>query len=281
MKAYSRVVSLVPSITETFFDLGLGEKIVGITDYCIYPAEKLSGIPRINGPKDADFQKILFLEPDLVVANQEENCKETILGLQKQGIDVLLFFPKTVSDVLEDMWKIAELFNNSASFEVIRNIERTLDWVQAAAQNVQKVRYFCPIWQGVLESGPYYWMTFNKNTYSNDLLSICGGENCFENRRRKYPIEADLGLISPEANEGRDDRYPRIAMQELIEANPELIILPSEPYSYSEKEISQFEDILKRGNPEWAGRILNIDGSLITWSGTRLAKALDALPELF
>ena len=91
-----RVVSLVPSMTESLFDLGLGDVVVGITDYCIYPAELLKNLPRVGGTKDVSEDEILDLKPDFVIANQEENSRQLVEKLEAAGIRVWVTFPKSV-----------------------------------------------------------------------------------------------------------------------------------------------------------------------------------------
>ena len=82
-------------------------------------------------------------------------------------------------------------------------------------------------------------MTFNADTYAHDLLRICGGENVFAERERQYPLKADLGEAEPmlpmiRASAGRDTRYPRVTMEEVEAAQPDVILLPSEPFQFTE-----------------------------------------------
>ncbi|MCK4725518.1 MAG: ABC transporter substrate-binding protein, partial [Anaerolineales bacterium] len=121
-----RVVSLVPSLTESFFDLGLGDYVVGITDYCIYPKEKLVNLPRVGGTKNARIEDILLLKPDLVIANRDENNRDTAEYLKAAGIPVWVTFPLTIADVLADLRDIAGLFQNSAAFIQIDILERAI-----------------------------------------------------------------------------------------------------------------------------------------------------------
>src|SRR5215813_10122637 len=90
-----RVVSLVPSVTESLFDLNLGDRLIAITDYCVYPEAGVARLPRIGGTKNPDVGRIINLSPDLVIANQEENRKEDVLALQEAGIPVWVMFPRT------------------------------------------------------------------------------------------------------------------------------------------------------------------------------------------
>jgi ABC-type hemin transport system substrate-binding protein len=108
-----------------------------------------------------------------------------------------------------------------------------------------------------------------------------GGENCFANRERRYPLEADLGKGRPELPGERDTRYPRIGREEIIAAQPEIIFLPSEPYPYDERHCQEMVEIFTETPAGRSGRVYLVDGTLITWHGTRLARALEELPEFF
>lgn len=275
-----RVVSLVPSLTESLFELGLGE-VVGVTNYCLYPEEALAGIPRLGGTKNPDVEAILALKPDIVLANQEENSPGPIEMLRAAGIPVWLSFPHTVQQALDDLWYLAGLFHSAAAASRLKSLAMAVDWARSAAAALPGVRYFCPIWQHSGEDGDEWWMVFNQDTYSHDLLSLCGGENVFAHRQRRYPLAADLGEADAEPSGGRDVRYPRVSAAEIEQANPELIILPSEPYGFGVQDAARMMDLWPDIQAIRQGRVVLVDGSLITWHGTRLGKALQVLPAMF
>lgn len=276
-----RVVSLVPSLTESMFDLGLGDCVVGITDFCIYPAQGVAGLPRLGGPKTADLQAILNLQPDLVMANQEENSRELVESLEAAGIKVWVTFPKTLRQAMDVLWTIVGLYQSRGAAIRLETLELTLDWAEEAAKERSTWRYFCPIWQALPEAGssePAWWMTFNQDTYMSDLLRLMGGENLFATRERRYPLLADLSLTAAEPAAGRDTRYPRLALQEILAANPEVIILPDEPFGFDQSHQEHISALLAETSAVKNGKLLRIDGSLLTWHGTRLARALQELP---
>lgn len=281
-----RVVSLVPSLTESMFDLGFGESVVGITDYCIYPAEALRGLPRIGGPKNPRVEDILELKPDLVLANQEENTLKAVEALEAAGVRVWVSFPQTVRQAMDVLWTLAGLFQSSAAATKLRVLEITLEWSESAARQLDPKRYFCPIWQDSTSDGLSWWMTFNDQTYANDVLRIAGGENCFASRLRRYPLSADL-RFSPGQDPGstgegeRDTRYPRLNLDEIRAANPQIILLPSEPYAFGETHKQELCTLLEGTEAVSQGKVFLVDGSLITWHGARLARALHDLPEFF
>jgi ABC-type Fe3+-hydroxamate transport system substrate-binding protein len=237
---------LVPSITESLFDLGIGERVVGATDYCIHPAGPLAAVPRISGPKNPDVERIVALQPDLVIANQEENRQEDVAALQAVGLFVWVTFPRTVTEALEMLWDIALLLQATDRTAGLLTIERAFDWTRRAAQGSEPVRVFYPIWRDP-------WMTISADTYAHDLLRVCAGHNIF----------ADW----------EDDRYPVITLEDVIARSPDVILLPSEPFPFGEAHVAELV-----AHPRLPERILLVDGTLLTWYGTRLGRALQEVP---
>lgn len=275
-----RVVSLVPSMTESLFELGLGASVVGITDYCIHPAEQLAALPRLGGPKNPDVPAILALKPDLVIANREENTPKAVEELEQAGIAVWVSFPKTARQAVEVLWELVEANRDLVAGFKLNMLERALGWSEAAVDSSTPRRVFCPIWQDTTAAGDPWWMTFNGDTYPHDVLRLAGGLNIFADRERRYPLEADLGIADPIPAGERDTRYPRVTVGEVRRLDPEVILLPSEPFSYDESSIAQFEEILPDVSAVRTKCIYPLDGSLLTWHGTRLALALRELPAL-
>jgi iron complex transport system substrate-binding protein len=273
-----RVVSLVPSLTESLFDLGLGSAVVGITDYCIYPEEGIQHLPRLGGPKNPHLEAIQMLKPDLVLANQEENTRQAVETLEASGVAVWVTFPRTVRQAMDVLWALAELFRSDTARVRLQTLELTLDWALSAASERRTVRYFCPIWYE--ETPQPWWMTFNHQTYCHDLLHILGGENIFAERERRYPLAADLGLEPPQEAGKRDTRYPRVTLEEILAGQPEVVLLPDEPFAFDQNQRDQLGNWLASTPAAHAGRIYPVEGSLITWHGTRLARALRDLPNL-
>ena len=215
----TRVVSLVPSITESLFVLGFGETVVGVTDFCTRPAGQLSALVRVGGPKTPDVDVIAELQPDLVIGGWEETAKERVEALSQRGITVWLVFPKTVDDGVDLLRQLLGLYHTDKRVEQINGLQVAVDYARAAADSLPAVKYFCPVWFDQ-HDGLDWWMTFNHDTYMDDLLQLFGGKNVFSARERMYPLEADLGKGSPEPAEGRDTRYPRVSAGEVIAAQP-------------------------------------------------------------
>jgi ABC-type Fe3+-hydroxamate transport system substrate-binding protein len=280
-QAPQRIVSLVPSLTESLFDLGAGRQVVGITDYCIHPAEGVRDVPRLGGPKNPRLDAILALQPDLVLANWEENTRPAVEALQAAGVPVWVTLPLSVRETVDLLHSLAGLLRNPAADLRVRMLDLTLDWAISAAQGRAGVRYFCPIWHDTTSAGQPWWMTFNRRTYCHDLLEVCGGENVFAGRERRYPLAADIGSAVPRPARGGDTRYPRIALGEIVAAQPDVILLPDDPYQFSDEELDQLTRWLAETPAVQQGRIHRVDGSLVTWAGTRVARALQELPAVF
>jgi ABC-type Fe3+-hydroxamate transport system substrate-binding protein len=190
-------------------------------------------------------------------------------------------YPRTVQDVFNLLWDIMDVFHETSMVPRIRLIEYQYDWAQSISQRRENdgdvIKTFVPIWNEPL-------MTFNADTYSHDLLRVCGGTNVFAERERRFPLKADLGQSEPLPEDdarvdGRDTRYPRVTLDEVVAAQPDVILLPSEPYPFDESHIALFKalDIPAAHND----RIHLIDGSYLTWHGTRVAYALNTFPPLF
>ncbi|HUG37557.1 MAG TPA: cobalamin-binding protein [Candidatus Limnocylindrales bacterium] len=248
-----RIVSLVPSITETLFALGLGDAVAGCTIYCTQPAAGVAGKTRVGGEKDPKLDVIRALAPDLVVANVEENVREHVETLRGWDIPVYVVYPRTVA---EGIRLVRELGDVTGAVErgtaLTAELEDALERVRAGRTGAPPARVFCPIWRR-----PY--MTINEDTYVHDMLAVCGGANVFA---------------------GLPTRYPAVTLAEVAMAMPEVILLPDEPYRFRRAHLADFAPY-----PEVPavrdGRIHLMDGKLLSWYGPRIAEALSVLPGFF
>lgn len=247
-----RIVSLVPSITETLFALGAGERIAGVTDYCIHPEDQVGVKPKVGGTKNFSVRRVLELEPDLVVANAEENRKHQVDALEQAGLKVFVTFPKTVDGCLKMIADAAALTGTTEAAEaLLASISRSRIDARARASD-PPARVLCPIWKD-----PY--MTINRDTFVDSVIRSCGGRNIFED--------------SPE-------RYPKFILAEAARRQPDIVILPTEPYHFTELDIPVME---KMGNAVPAcrnHRIYVVQGELLSWYGPRLARALSEISVL-
>lgn len=267
----SRVVSLVPSDTETLFALGLGDLVVGRTRYCIEPSEKVDEIPLVGGTKDVDIDAVMALSPDLVLANQEENSRANLEALAEAGATIFVSFPKRFNDAIAHVARLARLIGADRDKTLPQELLRAGYKCLEREQVPEKISVFVPIWRDPL-------MTFSAHTYSHDILSLAGADNVFADRERKYPLKADLGLSSPLSADQvalRDKRYPRITEEELIARAPDLVLLPDEPYEFGEADKEYFASL-----PIPAARnggIHFVCGKDLFWPGSR---SIEALPRL-
>jgi ABC-type Fe3+-hydroxamate transport system substrate-binding protein len=233
-----RIISLVPSQTELLYDLGLGDRVVGITKFCVHPETWFNSKHRVGGTKKVDFDKLRALKPDLIIGNKEENERKDIQALEKE-------FPVWMSDVrdlpgaLDMIVRVGEITGTTEkATELKAGIENAFAQLRPIEPSLTAA-YF--IWRE-----PY--MTAGHGTFVNDMLSRCGLINVF-----------DSG----------DARYPEVTPQELAEADPEVMLLSSEPYPFKEKHIAELNMICP-GTP-----VRLVDGEFFSWYGSRLLQAPD------
>jgi ABC-type hemin transport system substrate-binding protein len=248
-----RIVSLVPSLTEALFAFGAGERVVGVTRFCEEPAALLAALPKVGGTKDPDRAAIVALRPELVVASSEENRAEDVAALRDAGLTVLVTHYPSVAAALAGLIELAGIVGAGAALaSAWRDQARTLVTARNAAA-LRPVRYFCPIWRR-----PY--MTARGDTYMADLLARAGGVDA-------APSNGAL-------------HYNPIALDEVMAARPEIILLPDEPFRFQPRHAADFAAYTDA--PAVAQqRIICFDGKLLTWYGPRIPAALRFFGELF
>ncbi|HEY1813213.1 MAG TPA: helical backbone metal receptor [Kofleriaceae bacterium] len=248
-----RIVSLVPSDTYSVIALGAGDRLVGRTSYC----EHGDGATIVGGTKDADPDQILALEPDLVIANQEENSRKPLEALAGK-VPVLVSLPRTVEQGIAHLARLARILETGA--ELVRR-----GYALEPAEP-RRASVFAPIWMDPL-------MTINGDTFGSDVLARAGLTNVFGERLRLYPLAADLGKGDVVEATGRDVRYPRLSLGELAARAPgiDAIVLPDEPHAFS----SEDEAVLLAAVP--AARVVRTSGKDLFWYG---AWSIDAMPRV-
>lgn len=227
-----KVISLVPSITEALFDLGLTEnEVIGRTKFCIHPADKVKNVQIIGGTKNLNIEKIKSLKPDIILANKEENVKEQVEALMT-GFKVVVYNTETVEDNYYLVKNLGLLFNKEERAQIFNlKIYEVLN--QAKIHTKIKTAYL--IWKN-----PY--MTVGSDTFIHNILSEIGFENIFSHK----------------------PRYPEIRVEDLAEAD--VIMLSSEPFPFKEKHIAEIKEFY----PD--KKILIVDGEAFSWYGTHIAK---------
>ena len=243
-----RIVSLVPSWTETLFALGLGERVVGVTRFCIEPAATAS-LPKIGGTKNPDIRGIVALAPDLVIANAEENRREDIENLRAAGIPVFTTYPRKVSQAVESIIKLGTVLGcEAAAGAMAREIVLAISEIETQVGVWAKLRFrvFCPIWKNP-------WMAFNGDTYAHDVLRMLGYNNIF----------ASAG-----------ERYPRTTIEEALVLRPDFVMLPDEPYEFGAKDVEELKPALPAA---LSRRVVLISGRDLHWYGARMTTGLKTL----
>ncbi len=232
-----KIVSLVPSQTELLAYLGLGKEVAGITKFCIHPDEWFHSKTRVGGTKNVNFSKIDEINPDLIICNKEENTERDVRQLMKK-------YPVWTSDIhnLEDALSMI----NSIG-EITRTVEMAGNLIHQIRNNFELIRENKPkpvkvvylIWKT-----PF--MAAGKDTFIDFMLSQCNFINvCNE----------PLG------------RYPEISSSQITELQPELILLSSEPFPFTEKHLEDFKAQFPKSAP------VLVDGEYFSWYGSRLLSA--------
>lgn len=250
-EAAQRIVSLVPSLTETLFALGCARTVVGVTRYCTEPAEAVKRVERVGGTKNPDCERIRALRPDLVVVNAEENRREDFEALERSGLTVFVSFSHRARDVVELIRKLGVLTATVAAAQTLGDeIAAVLQQIERHSTSARR-RVFCPIWKNP-------WMSFNQETYADDMLWLAGGANvCRE----------------------RTERYCTVELDDIAAADPEVILLPDEPYVFAPKDLASLAP-LSATSAHRHHRIHFIDGKALSWYGPRTATALRYLERI-
>ena len=257
-----RVVSLVPSDTLNVIALGAGERLVGRTRYCDAPAS----VPVVGGTKDVDVEAVCRLEPDLVLANQEENSRAHVEELIRRQLNVYVAFPKTVAQGLAQLARLAKILESGAGL-----VRRGYAALAAPPPAGPPLRAFVPIWMEPL-------MTIGGETFISDALRVAGAENVFADRLRRYPIAADLrGQPAGDPGE-RDVRYPRVTLDEVVARAPQIVLLPDEPHPFSEQdaEVVRALDLPAAR----AGKVRLCGGRDLSWPGAQSIEGMGRLRAL-
>jgi ABC-type Fe3+-hydroxamate transport system substrate-binding protein len=259
-------VSLVPSDTFNVAALGCASALVGRTDYCDLPSDVVAAVQSVGGTKNPRIDDIVRLEPDLVLANQEENTRSDLEALAARGVRIYVAFPRRVADGLAHLARLARLFGVEAAPVARELLKRGYDELRAAEiarGEVRAVRTFCPIWMDPL-------MTIHGETFISDMLDLCGASNVFADRLRRYPLAADLGRaapLPPAKIVGRDVRYPRVTVEEVIARAPELVLLPDEPHPFTAADAEVFRSLAIPAAGR--GAIVPMSGKDLCWYGAR------------
>ena len=238
MDPHNRIISLVPSLTELLIDLGLKERLIGRTRFCVHPKEEVEEIPIMGGTKNPRLDKIKAAEPDYIIANKEENRKEHIEELGKD-FKVKLTDIASIEDALITIHELGkELQVAEEAAKLIKSINEAME--EIPNEPPLRTAYF--IWKDP-------WMTVGSDTYIHNVMQHWNLENVF----------------------GGQDRYPKVNFYELAEKDPELILLSSEPFPFEDKHLAEFEEAF----PDT--RTLLVEGEWFSWYGSHMLHSFQRL----
>lgn len=256
-----RIISLAPSNTEILFALGLGDRVVGVTEYCNYP-EEAKAKPLVGGFRTVDVERIVALEPDLILADDIHEAK-VIPALEALGLTVVALAPVTIDEVLGDLSLVGKITGKSEeAASLIASLESRVKAVTDKTDNLpvnQRPRVFYTVWHDPL-------MTAGSGTHFEDLIQKAGGNN----------VARDL------------DGYVDISLEAVIVANPEVMITGVGHGSGDDLPFRflQDEPTLRDTDARLNNRVYQVDADLVSRPSPRLVEALEVFakyihPELF
>ena len=269
-----RVVSLVPSVTETLFEIGAASRIVGRTRYCVAPDPDVRAIEKIGGTKDPDIARIIALQPDLVLANREENRKQDIEQLRAAGVPVFVDEPCTVEQGLAMVSMLGRILDSEERADAI--VRRGAQQLSSIAQRLRELeeqnahrvkprprwrpRVLAFIWRDP-------WMVAGAHTYISDMIKTLGGT---------LPNE-DALLTGPLRERVATERYFKVEASDVAALAPDILLFPDEPYSFTEGDLAYWRDRSLIVPAAREGRLRLCSGQDLAWFGSRTPGALARL----
>jgi iron complex transport system substrate-binding protein len=262
-----RIVSMAPSTTEILFALGLGSRVVGVTDYCNYPPivnelKRNGSLAVIGGYWTPDVEKIVALRPDLVIGYASVPSHiEVVRTLESMNVTALLLFPRYLNDVFDNIVLIGKACGKlREAQELVDQLKARVESVVEKVHSLPKVKVYFELWfNPLMSAGP--------GTFIDELIGLAGGENVFHDVQSSWPV---------------------VDSEQVILKNPEVIVLPDTYMSDYNVSIEQV-----KSRPGWQvisavkdSRIYFIDDDMIFRPGPRLVDALETLaryihPEAF
>lgn len=258
-----RVVSLVPSVTETIFALGAGERLVGRTRYCISPDPEVRSVEKAGGTKNPDIAKIVALQPDLVLANREENRREDIEALRAMGLNVYVDEPVEIEQALSQVRLLGLLLDAEVAAQVLvdrgvralaRAKERQQDLEDANALRMNPRPHVRPRTLAFIWKNP--WMAAGGKTYIGSLIEALGGEHLLKRSEK---------------------RYPEISPERVRELQPDILLFPDEPYAFRAPDLDFWREEFPDVPAVAQNRLRLCDGQDLCWFGARTPDGLERL----
>jgi iron complex transport system substrate-binding protein len=247
-----KIVSLAPNITEILFSLGLDQEIVGVSIHCNFP-ERVQSRVRVGSYISLDFEKIVSLKPDLIIATGAGNTRDMVERLDRLGFPTYVIFPKNIEDVIRSVGHLSQLVGREKEgVDIIQEMKRRRERVVELTQGLPRPRVFLQIGEAPI-------VTVGKNSFADDLIRLAGGKNVAGNEK---------------------ERYPRFGMEEILKRSPEVILIssmnPGGNYQRVVQEWSRWKTIPAVKN----GRIHLIDSDLIDRPSPRIIEGLEEMARI-
>jgi len=244
----ARIVSLVPSITETLIDLGLRDQLVGRTGFCIHPREGVRGIAKVGGTKDVRLDAVRALQPTHVIVNIDENEAPTVVALREFVPHVVVTHPNTPADNLALYRLLGGIFGRAEAAEAMcAQLQEQLDAIRRVDWPAEHVLYL--VWKDP-------WMTVASDTYIAATLAAVGWQ-------APHPPGGEHGAT----------RYPRLDDIDAEAMRVDRLLLATEPYRFRESHVQELRRRL-------GGKAVDlIDGEWTSWYGSRAIAGLAKLAQ--
>jgi iron complex transport system substrate-binding protein len=247
-----KIISLAPNVTEILFGLGLDQEIVGVSIHCNFPQKAQSKV-RVGSYISLDFEKIVSLNPDLIIATGAGNTKDMVARLEHLGFPTYVIFPKDIEGVMRSVGHLSQLVGREKEGEaIVQEMKRRREKVVALTLGLPRPRVFLQIGEAPI-------VTVGENSFADDLIRLAGGENVAGNEK---------------------EMYPRFGMEEILKRSPEVILIssmnPRENYQKVLQEWSRWKTIPAVKN----NRVYLIDSDLIDRPSPRIIEGLEEMARL-
>src|SRR3989338_616547 len=248
-----RIVSLAPNVTEILFALGLGDKIVGVTNFCNFPEEAKSK-EKVGMLLNPSLEKIISLKPDLIIWNTEGENKQTFLKLSELGLKIFIISPQRIETIFDSIINIGNICGkNKNAEELVAGMKKKLNFLKKQLNGVKKTKVLF-----LLDLKPL--ISVSKNSFHGELIEFAKGEN--------------IDNSSP-------DRYPKISMEEIVNKEPEVIIVSNHREDFKKLFNGFKNNPAVKATPAYRNnRIFEIESDLADRLSPRIVDGLDKLARI-
>jgi ABC-type Fe3+-hydroxamate transport system substrate-binding protein len=262
-RADARIVSLVPSLSELLFELGIGDRLVGRTGFCVHPRDSIRTVPKVGGTKSVDIDRIRELAPTHLIVNIDENEKPTIDLLAQFVPNVIVTHPLGPLDNPPLYRLLGGIFGRAArAGELCVAFQKAYSAAVSACARLPRERVLYLIWKSP-------WMTVSRETYISRTLAAVGWDTA--------------------GSDGKD-RYPKIGLAPGMLESVDRILLSSEPYAFRQRDLDEIRQMLAAGNTHFVPTPVEefdspvivslIDGEMTSWYGSRAIAGMEYLSRL-